>query len=168
MRHGFLMIAGVVLLAGCSAGVPDFLGREGGGAQTGMFSAAGDKTPLPDPVPLPMRTAVAERALNGVILRATGVSATQGYYGAQLVPVNNGAPDAAGIVTLELMAFPPTESQAIGPERTRTLSAAAFYSNQALRKIKAFRVKGGTNVLTLPAPKPPAAPPILATDIPTL
>ncbi len=145
--------------------MPGFLGREG---NANANYGAASKEDIPDPVPLPLTMAVAERAGGGVILRVEGVSPTQGFYAATLLPLNDGAPDAAGVVTLELVAVPPAAPGAVGPERTRQLSAAAFYPNRMLKPITGFRVRGGQNVITVTAPRPPVAPPVLATDIPDL
>lgn len=168
MRYDFLILAGMTLLAGCSFDVPDFLGREGNGAQSNAFSVGGDAPVVPPPVTLPLRSAEAEAALHGVILRAEGISPTQGYYAALLTPLNGGAPDAAGIVTFDLTAIPPTGVEAVGPEGTRTLRAAFFFPNSTLRDIRAMRIKGGANVLTVTAPRPPVAPPILSEEVPRL
>lgn len=146
MRNGFLGLAGLVLLTGCSMQVPGFLGREGNGSSTYSRKAA----PLADPVEVPLRTAVVERGLYGVILRAESVTPTQGYYKAELGPLGNGAPDAAGIVDIRITALPPTGAQAVGPDRTRTLRAAVFFPDLALKGVKGFRVKGGPTVLTVP------------------
>ena len=103
MRKGLLLLAGVVLLGGCTMEVPGFLGREGN-AQ-GYYSVR--RQPPPEPVPVAMRSAVLEPALHGVIIRVEGEAPTWGYYSPTLVPVNDGAPDAAGIVSFRLMAVPP-------------------------------------------------------------
>ena len=65
----------------------------------------------PDPVPVPMRSATAERALHGVIVRVEGEAPTQGYYGAELRPLGDGAPDAAGVVSFRFVAMPPADGR---------------------------------------------------------
>ena len=57
---------------------------------------------------MPLRQATAEPALHGVILRVDGEAPTQGYYSARLRPIGGGAPDAAGILSFELVAVPPS------------------------------------------------------------
>ncbi len=166
MRQGFLILVGLALLSACSMRVPDFLGREGGGGVT--YGLREEEPDTPDPVALPLRTAQADRALDGTILRAEGVSPTQGYYGAQLKPANETRSDANGVVVLDFVAIPPSGPQNIGPERTRVMRAALFFSDGELRKIKSFQIKGATNAMTIVAPRPPVAPPVLATDIPGL
>ncbi|MFO1106349.1 MAG: hypothetical protein U1E34_09610 [Amaricoccus sp.] len=146
MRNGFLALAGLVLLAGCSMQVPGFLGRDGNGSNTYSRKAAAS----PDPVEVPLKSALVEPGLYGVILRAEAVTPTQGYYKAVLGPMSQGVPDAAGIVGIEMTAFPPTGAQDVGPERTRTLRAALFFPTLALKDVKGFRVKGGPNVVTVP------------------
>ena len=132
MRARFIILASLAALAGCTVELPGFLGREGSG--TGSYQLNDDE-PAPDPVAVPLRTAEAERALYGVIVRAQGVAPTQGYYGAQLAPTAAG-PDAAGILGFELIAIPPSLPEAVGPERTRLLDAAVFLPNLALRDLR--------------------------------
>jgi hypothetical protein len=153
MRRGLIFLLALAALPACSAGVPGFLGRDGG--QTGTFSLDGDAPEgAYDPVEVPLTSAVAERGLHGVIIRAESVTPTQGYFGAQIVPLNPDThPDENGILALRMTAIAPTTPQATGPERTRTLSAALFIQNVTLRDVKAVRVTGRPNSLTLPLPK---------------
>lgn len=140
------MLAAAMLIAGCAMELPGFVGRAGDGRSA---YAVGEITPLPDPAPLPMRLALAERGLNGVILRAEGQAPTQGYHSAELRPLGAGAPDAAGIASFELVAVPPAEPQAAGPERTRRLDAAVFLPDRAWGDARAIRVSGAGTVETL-------------------
>lgn len=146
MRKGLMLLAGLTLVAGCSMEIPSFVGREGGGQE--FYSIRGEAPP--EPVALPLREATLDRALHGVIIRADGEAPTQGYYSAALVPLNNGAPDASGLVTFEFMAVPPREAQAIGPARSRQITAAVFLPTLALKNIRGFRVTGAGTVHTIP------------------
>ena len=94
LRNGLLLLASLGI-AGCSMEVPGFLGREGAG--DGFYSVR--RQPPPEPVPVALRQATLERALHGVIIRVDGEAPTQGYWGAALVPLRGGTPDAAGIVS---------------------------------------------------------------------
>lgn len=168
---GPVLLAG--LLAGCQMpfGLPaserqanpeytrnDRLDENERGLLSGFFSRA--PVDLPDAVPVPMREATLERGYGGVIIRATGVAPTQGYFNAALVPDDDGRPDAAGVVTLRLVAVPPLAPEAIGPERTRLLMTAAFLDELKLRGVKTIRVISALNAATLPVPARPApAPP---------
>jgi hypothetical protein len=146
MRNGLMLLAGVALLAGCSVEIPSFMGREGGGQ--GFYNVRGE--PPPEPVRLALREATLERALHGVIIRVDGEAPTQGYFSAALVPLNNGVPDEAGIVTFEFMAVPPSTTQAIGPARSRQITAAVFLPTLALKNIRGFRLAGAGTAQTLP------------------
>ena len=155
MRNGLLLLAGACLVAGCSFDMPNFLGREGGG--DGSYQLGGGDPP-PVPRPVPMREATVERALHGVIVRVEGEAPTQGYYSAALRPLGDGAPDAAGVVSFEFVAVPPATVAAVGPARTRQLSAAVFVPNLALKQMRAVRLSGGGAVQTLGLPAAPAPP----------
>ena len=144
MRNCLILLAAAAFAAGCSMEMPGFLGREGG---DGIYNIRG--TPPPEPRTVALREATAERALHGVILRVTGEAPTQGYYSATLRPLGGGAPDAAGIVSFELIAFPPAEPQAVGPARTRILTAGLFMPNLALKNLRGFRVTGAGAVQTM-------------------
>jgi hypothetical protein len=87
-----------------------------------------------------------------VILRAEGVAPTQGYHSATFVALGSGEPDAAGFLSFELTAVPPVETAAVGPQRTRELSAAVFLPTGVARNIKGFRVSGIGGTQTLPMP----------------
>jgi hypothetical protein len=145
MRNLLLLLASLGI-AGCSMEIPSFLGREGGGE--GFYSIRGE--PSPEPVPVPLRQATLERALHGVIIRVDGEAPTQGYWAATLVPLRGGTPDAAGIVSFALMAVPPTGPEAVGPARTRRLTAAVFVPTLALKDLRGFRVSGPGTAHTLP------------------
>ena len=149
MRNGLLLLAGAgaSLLAGCGGGVPSFLGREGEG-NNGFYTIGGAPPPAP-PKPVPLRLATAEPALHGVIVRVESEAPQQGFYAAQLRPVGNG-PDAAGILSFEVVALPPDAPETIGPARTRTLSAAVFVPNLAMKNLRGVRVTGGGSTQTMP------------------
>lgn len=152
MRRGPVLLLALAALSGCSFEMPSFLGREG--SQSGTYSF-GDDAPegAYDPVAVPVSSAVAERALHGVILRADSIAPTQGYYAAALETGADLEPDASGTLTVRLTALAPTTPQATGAPRTRTLTAALFVQNVALRDVRAFRVVGAPNTVTVPLPR---------------
>ncbi len=134
-----------LVLAGCSLQVPQFLGRGGDG--DGTFSIR--EEPALDPVPVPIRMARVERGLRGQIIRVEIVAPTQGFYGAELVALNAGVPDQAGVMSYILVARPPATPQAVGPERTRELHAAVFVPNRAMRNLNAVRITGSNTTQTM-------------------
>jgi hypothetical protein len=155
MGNRLLLLAAALMLAGCGGGMPDFLGREGG---TGYYRIGGEV--LPQPVPVAMTDATVERGLYGVLIRVTGEAPAQGYWSTLLEPLGTGEPDAAGVVSFRLMAVPPAAVGAVGPARTRQLSAGLFIPNRALRETRAVRVAGLGAPQTLPLPAAPARPPV--------
>ncbi|MBP7002500.1 hypothetical protein [Amaricoccus sp.] len=169
MRVAVVTLAGSLLVGGCSFGFGHNEPRatrdvdsEGTvrsneqGFLTGLFT----RTPvdLPDAVAVPMREATLERGYGGVIIRATGVGPTQGWFNAALLPDEQ--PDAAGVLTVNLVAVPPLTPMPAGPERTRLLMTGAFVQELELRNIRAFRVVAANQSVTLPVPARPAPPPV--------
>lgn len=158
MRNSILLLAGAAFLAGCGGGggggfeVPGFLGREGNA--TGFFNPRGEATP--DPVPLPVEQAVVERSLYGAILRVSGPSPTQGFWGAELRPLSEG-PDEKGVLAFEFLAIPPADAENSGAPATRTMSAGAFIPTITARKTKSVQVRGTSGVQTLNLPAMPKA-----------
>jgi hypothetical protein len=148
LRNGLLLLAGTGFLAACSMEMPDFLGREGTG--TGSYQLR--RQPPPPPQAIPLTGATAERALHGVIIRVEGRAPTWGFYAARLRPIGGGA-DAAGVVSFELVANPPTTPEPAGAPRSRQMSAAIFIPTLALKNLRAVRVAGGGQVQTLPLPR---------------
>jgi hypothetical protein len=145
-RKIWILLAGLAALAGCSMEIPSFMGREGTGPATYSLR----QEPLPDPRPVPLRQAELERALHGVIVRAEGEAPTWGYHTAALRPLGGGAPDAAGILSFELVAVPPRSPEPAGAARSRLVTAAVFVPTLTTSKLSGFRVSGAGAVRTLP------------------
>ena len=147
MGKGLTLLATAGFVAGCGGGVPNFVGREGN-AGNSFYSIRGK--PAPDPVAVPMRSATTEPALYGMIVRVEGLAPTWGYHTASLRPLSDG-PDAAGIMSFQFMAIPPSETEPAGAPQTREISAAIFVPDISLKKLRGVRVTGvGQQVQTLP------------------
>jgi hypothetical protein len=122
----------------------------GGGSET-VAAVAPDGAPV-DPRPLiaQVTAAVAERVPGGVIVRATGVPPTMGYWSADLVPVDRDLrPDENGVLTLEFRAFPPVTAQPAGSPAARQIVAGFFLSDQTLEGVRSVAVRGETNTRSL-------------------
>jgi len=145
MRRGFAGLAGLLFLAGCGGDVPGFLGREGTGQSS--FELGGEE--LPSSVPVPLTQASLQPSTTGSILVARGVAPTQGFHTAGLAPVDDGRPDAAGIITFRFTAMPPAGPEAVGDARTRGLQAAAFIPTRAKKGLRGVRVTGADTSRTL-------------------
>ncbi len=151
MGKGLTLLATAGFLAGCGGGIPDFVGREGN-AGNSFYAVRGGK-PEPNPVAVPMQSATTEPALYGMILRVEGLAPTWGYHTASLRPLGDG-PDAAGIMSFQFLAIPPSGTEPAGAPRTREISAAIFVPDISLGKLRGLRVTGvGQQVQTLPVRK---------------
>jgi hypothetical protein len=98
-----------------------------------------------------IRQVRAEPADLGVIVWAEGVTATQGYWDAELRPFAAVAP--GGTLTLQLRVRPPLGPQAVGPERTRLVTAGLALSSAEAASFGAVRVVGARNAGTAPMPR---------------
>ncbi|MHA3978513.1 hypothetical protein ACW9UR_12575 [Halovulum sp. GXIMD14794] len=96
-----------------------------------------------------LASVIPEPALRGLLIRATSIAPTQGYYGSILLPAYGGAPDSNGIVTFAFRAFPPEVPQPVGAPRSRQLTAAVFIQDSELANVRGFRVLSRTNTVSL-------------------
>lgn len=156
--RGTGVLVGLLLVSACGGGSGSnpfgslgSLNPFGGGGSTEPLVVRQNTTLVPEgTVLLPAQAEVRpEPALRGVILRATAVAPTQGYYGALLVPERRGVPDEDGILTLQFRVTPPAGSRQQGPQQTRLLTAAAFISDDDLEEISGFRVVTEAGVINL-------------------
>lgn len=82
----------------------------------------------------------------GAIVRVNGVSGRQGAFDVRLLPVDEDQP-RDGVMTYELLALQPVNTPQ-GPERTRTIQAAAALNSAKLKDVRTIRVLGRTNMRT--------------------
>lgn len=85
-----------------------------------------------------------EKMPGGVIVRATGLPPTQGFWDAELVarPVEDGA------IIYDFRIFPPLESSAVSTQQSREVIVATFLSNIKLEGIRQITVQGESNART--------------------
>ncbi len=88
-----------------------------------------------------------ERTTSGAIVRATGLPPRLGYWDAELVPLNDGEPENGVLGYAFRIASPRWDNGTAGPKQ-RSVEAAAFVSNAALRDIRAITVYGDRNSRT--------------------
>lgn len=146
-RRTALALAGAVLLAGCGGrrdgerrrwfgfgrrDEPETLEPEGG-----FLSDRADPRPLAPRVD----SMAIERVASGVIVRATTVMPTQGYWDADLVPAPGENP-RDGVYRFDFRAWPPVDpAQARGgPPRSRELIVGAFISAGDLENVRSVAV----------------------------
>ncbi len=85
-----------------------------------------------------------ERITAGAIVRATGVSTTQGYWDAELVPTNLGEL-TDGELIFEFRLRPPLSPIEAGPPRARNIVVAIDLSQVELRDVRRITVIGAGN-----------------------
>lgn len=86
-----------------------------------------------------------ERTLSGAIVRAEGLSAIQGVFGARLTPVNEDDEPVDGVLAYTLDVLEPRTPRPVGPEQTRRVVVARALTTQQLLKTRVVRVTAATN-----------------------
>ena len=105
-----------------------------------------------DPRPLigEVTSLVAEPAPGGVIIRATGLPPTQGFWDAALLPDNlELTPDEDGVLGFDFRAAAPLTPQSVGSPRAREIVTGYFLSNQDLAGIRSVTVRGERNARSI-------------------
>lgn len=89
-----------------------------------------------------------KKTQGGAIVVAVGLPPSQGWWGAELLPENDGEP-VDGVMSYRFVAaWPDPESpaaQRTGSPESREISAAAFINNVKLTRVKKVVVIGATN-----------------------
>lgn len=85
-----------------------------------------------------------EKMPGGVIVRATGLPPTQGFWEAELVA----RPIEDGIITYDFRVFPPITPKASSTTQSREIIVAAYLSNIKLDAIRQITVQGASNART--------------------
>lgn len=146
-RRTFLALAGAPVLFGCG-GSDDPAPRDDRNFIARVFSPNRASGALIVARPLVPR--VTDMRLDvvpgGVILRAVGLPPLQGYWGAELVPANDGAVEN-GVLTYLFELLPPTTATRVSTERSREVLAGLFLSDQDLRGVREVRVAADQNAL---------------------
>lgn len=86
-----------------------------------------------------------EDVTGGVLVLATALPTTQGWFAPELV---NDAPDGMpvdGVLSYSFRAVPPRESQPQSTQRSRVLTAALFVSDARLAEVESIQVSGVLN-----------------------
>lgn len=153
------LIAASVVLGGCgrvrNSWVNPFNWFGGGATEVAQVAPAtpqggsgdGSATALPaDPRPLVDRVTAVDfdRFQGGVIVRATGLPPSQGWWKADLVarPV-----DADGVLVLDFRINAPLSDQPAGTPRSREVTAAASVSAYKMQSIRRIVVQGASNAM---------------------
>jgi len=89
-----------------------------------------------------------DRLPEGAIIHAVGLPQTQGYYEAELVPLNDEFPDK-GVLIYEFRVFPPQSATGVVNKRSREVLVAHFVSTQSLAGVRRIQVIGISNRRTV-------------------
>lgn len=85
-----------------------------------------------------------EKMPGGVIVRATGLPPTQGYWEAELVA----RPVEGGVIIYDFRVFPPITAQITSTQQSREVTVGAYLSNAKLDAIRQITVQGANNART--------------------
>ncbi|SDW94667.1 hypothetical protein [Roseicitreum antarcticum] len=88
-----------------------------------------------------------ERNPGGAIVRAEGVTPTQGWWDAELLPENEGRP-VNGVLTFRFVIAPPRQATRVSTEVSRTVTAAVTLSMFDLENVTTIVVQGAQNQRT--------------------
>lgn len=86
-----------------------------------------------------------EAYASGVIVRATGITATQGWWDAELVEVEV---DEPGHLVLEFRLAPPPTATSVNTPKSREVTVAKTVSSVRLENISKITVQGARNART--------------------
>ncbi|MCF1708374.1 hypothetical protein L0V05_06020 [Tabrizicola sp. J26] len=111
--------------------------EEVAGSYSALPSAADDPRPLVAQV----TSMAVESTTEGVIVRATGLPATQGYWDGALL--TDGPID--GKLTYRFVLVPPPEPKRVSTERSREVTVGAFIGNIELQDVREIIVQGANN-----------------------
>ncbi|CUH68758.1 hypothetical protein TG4357_03780 [Thalassovita gelatinovora] len=152
-----VLLVSAVILTGCGESRLNPKNWFGRGRSVPVAESAGDVNPLiPSKGRLQRRdpgyqgrlvgeikSLVIEQVPGGAIARVTGVSDVQGPYEVKLIALNDGKP-VNGVLSYELRAL--TASRITGgTERSRSLTAAVYVTNQNLSGVREIRITGARN-----------------------
>ncbi len=88
-----------------------------------------------------------ERAPGGVILRATGLPPTQGYWNGELIP-ENGEQPVNGVLVYRFVIAPPPGFEPVSTPRSREVIVARFISAKKLESVSRIMVLSAGNRMT--------------------
>ncbi|MBK5932958.1 hypothetical protein C8N32_12721 [Rhodovulum imhoffii] len=85
-----------------------------------------------------------EHIPGGAILHVTGLPPSQGYWEADLVPLNEETPED-GVLSYRFHAAPPAAPTRTGTPQSREITAGRFLSEQTLQGVRRITVIGAGN-----------------------
>ncbi|MCT8160625.1 hypothetical protein [Pseudoruegeria sp. SHC-113] len=146
---GITLLAATLLLSACgnSASLNPFNWFRSGDSEVVTVTTDDGVIVIQDPrVLIDQVTALrVDDTPGGVIVTATGVAASQGYFRADLFALNEGEPQN-GVLTYEFRVLKPLTPQPVSTPQSREITAGGFISDPRLREgIREIRVNGARN-----------------------
>ena len=103
-------------------------------------SVSTENRPLVDTV----ESLVIEKVPGGAIIRATGLSATQGYYDAALISDTDNAA-TKGVLAYRFVIMPPAKAVAVSMPQSREVTVAVYLTTIQLDGVREITVIGANN-----------------------
>ena len=99
-----------------------------------------------DPRPLVQQVTALDvaRQPGGAIIHAAGLPPTQGWWQADLLPVNDGVAED-GTLTYRFVVSQPLEPRRVSTPQSREVTAAVFLSEMRLQEVSRIVVQGASN-----------------------
>ena len=118
----------------------------GGGSADVALAEPGQLPADPRPLIDQVTNLVIDDAPGGIIVRATGLPPTLGYWSAALVPAGReAAPDQNGELSLDFRVLPPPTPQPAGSATARQIVTGYFLSDQTLAGVRSITVRAERN-----------------------
>lgn len=119
------------------------------GSKDSQLDAAANPAQIVDSRPVVQRVTSLEiePIQEGVIIRATGLPPTQGWWNGELAPENLGQPKD-GVMSYRFVLFPPENATRASTPQSREVTVAIFLSKIKLADVSTIVVAGQANSLT--------------------
>lgn len=91
-----------------------------------------------------VETMVIERRPGGALIHATGLTPTQGWWNAALIPENDGKP-VKGVLTFRFVIAGPLKATPVSTPQSREVTVATYLSNAQLDGVTQITVTGLNN-----------------------
>ncbi|WP_050528748.1 hypothetical protein [Pseudorhodobacter aquimaris] len=113
----------------------------GGSEETPVVTVVEGKPVDPRPLISQITDLKLERMPGGVIIRATGLPPSQGFWDAELVA----RPVKDGTIVYDFHVFPPVTPKAASTPQSREVTVASYLSDTKLAGIRQITVQGASN-----------------------
>ncbi|MFT5345397.1 MAG: hypothetical protein ACI95S_001132 [Dinoroseobacter sp.] len=113
-----------------------------GSSEETITAAPADFVTDPRPLVSQVTSLQIERTVGGAIIRAVGLPPSQGYWDAELVPLNNEEPDENRVLAYEFRISTPVFARSVSTQQSREVVVAHFISDRGLDGVRRITVSG--------------------------